>query len=319
MAGGPAETALGGTVRAVGVDVGGTKILAALVAPDGTIERSFELETPLASTDALLAGLDAAVEAVLDERVGALGFGVPSTVDKVRGRIVSSVNIPLVGVPFRDRMRERFGLPCGLDNDANAATIAEWQIGAGRGTRDMAMLTLGTGVGGGLILEGRPYSGGTGAAAEIGHMVVEFDGRPCQGSCTGRGHLEAHCSGHAATQLAQEAFGPDVEAHHLVELAREGDATALAVLEGMGKRLGVAIGTLENLFTVERVVIGGGFGAAAWEFLIEPAREVARREALEPGRSMIDVVPAQLGATAGVVGAAFVAYAAIEAVLAGSS
>lgn len=300
---------------AIGVDVGGTKILAAVVAPDGTVESSYETPTPLESTDALFAGLDEAVEAVLDDRVGAIGFGIPSTIDKIGGRIISSVNIPLVGVPFRDRMRDRWQLPCGLDNDANAATIAEWRVGAGRGTTEMAMLTLGTGVGGGLILDGRPYSGGTGAAAEVGHMVVEYNGRPCQGSCTGRGHLEAHCSGHAATLLAQEAFGPAADAHRLVRLANEGDATALEVLHDIGCHLGAGIGTLANLFNVERVVIGGGFGAAAWTYLIEPAREVAQREALEPGRSLLDIVPAELGSRAGVVGAGFVAYGALESQL----
>ena len=296
----------------IGVDVGGTKILAGVVGPDGEVGRRHEIETPLESTEALFGGLDAAVEAVLDERVGALGFGIPSTIDKRQGRVISSVNIPLAGVPFRDRMSDRWGMPCGLDNDANAATIAEWKIGAGKGTSEMAMLTLGTGVGGGLILDGRPYSGGTGAAAEVGHMVVEYDGPPCQGSCTGRGHLESLCSGHAATLLAQAAFGPAADAHLLVRLAGEGDGTALEILRGIGGRLGAGIGTLANLFNVERVVIGGGFGAAAWTYLIEPAREIALREALEPGRSMIEIVPAKLGATAGLIGAGFVAYGALE-------
>jgi len=299
----------------IGVDVGGTKILAGLVAPDGEVERHHEVETPLESTDALFDGLDRAVAAVMDDTVGALGFGVPSRVDKIRGSVISSVNIPLEGVPLRDRMRERWGLPCAIDNDANVAAIAEWKVGAGRGTTDMAMLTLGTGVGGGLILDGRPYNGGTGAAAEIGHIVVEYNGRACQGSCTGRGHLEAHCSGHAATLDAQEAFGEAADAHRLVRLADEGDETALRILREIGCRLGAGIGTLVNLFNVERVVIGGGFGAAAWQYLIEPAYEVARREGLEPGRSIVEIVPAELGTKAGIVGAGFIAYAAMEPTL----
>ena len=297
----------------IGVDVGGTKILSGLIDPEGEVEGQFEIETSIESTEALLRGLDLAVEALMDGRVEAVGFGLPSRIDKVAGQVISSVNIPLAGVPFRDRMQERWDLPCGLDNDANAATIAEWKVGAGRGTTEMAMLTLGTGVGGGLILDGRPYSGGTGAAAEIGHMVVEYGGRRCQGSCTGRGHLEAHCSGRAATLLAQEAFGPEADAHHLVQLARQGDPTALDILQEIGCRLGAAIGTLANLCNLERVVIGGGFGAAAWDFLIEPAREIARVETLEPGRSMLDLVPAALGTRAGVVGAGFVAYGALSA------
>ncbi|MGH2935091.1 MAG: ROK family protein [Gaiellaceae bacterium] len=301
--------------RVVGVDVGGTKILAGVVGEDGSLERQFVLETPLDSSDALLAGLDTAVGAVLDDRVVAIGFGIPSRIDKIRGTVISSVNIPLEGLPLRDRMSERWQMPCGIDNDANAATIAEWKAGAGRGTTEMAMLTLGTGVGGGLILDGRPYSGGTGAAAEVGHMVVEFDGRPCQGTCSGRGHLEAECSGRAATLLAREAFGPAADAPLLMRLAGQGDPKALELLHGIGRRLGAAIGTLANLFNVERVVIGGGFGAAAWSYLIEPAREVAWRESLEPGRSLVEIVPAELGDKAGLVGAGFVAYRALEAAL----
>jgi glucokinase len=296
----------------IGVDVGGTKILAGVIGPDGAVGKCHEIPTPLESTEALFDGLDAAVAAVLDDGVGALGFGIPSTIDKRAGSVISSVNIPLTGVPFRDRMRDRWGIPCALDNDANAATIAEWKIGAGKGTSEMAMLTLGTGVGGGLILDGRPYNGETGAAAELGHMVVEFDGPPCQGICTGRGHLEGLCSGHAATLLARAAFGPEADARLLLQLAGEGDGKALEILRGIGMRLGAAIGTLANLFTVERVVIGGGFGAAAWAYLIEPAREIATREALEPGRGMIDIVPASLGPTAGLIGAGFVAYSALE-------
>jgi glucokinase len=302
----------------VGVDVGGTKISAGLIAPDGEVVRQHEVETPLESTEALFAGLDRAVEAVMDDTVGALGFGVPSRVDKIRGSVISSVNIPLEGVPLRDRMRERWGVPCAIDNDANVAAIAEWKVGAGRGTTDMAILTLGTGVGGGLILDGRPYNGGTGAAAEIGHIVVEYNGRPCQGTCTGLGHLEAHCSGHAATLDAQEALGDGADARRLLELAGEDDETALRVLREIGGRLGAGIGTLVNLFNVERVVIGGGFGAAAWRYLIEPAYEVARREGLEPGRSIVEIVPAELGNSAGIVGAGFIAYGAMESQLVAS-
>ena len=296
----------------IGVDLGGTKILSGLVGPGGVVERRHEIATPVESTEALLAGLDEAVEAMLDDRVGALGFGIPSTIDQRVGRVVSSVNIPLSGVDLRDRMRERWGLRCGIDNDANAAAIAEWKIGAGRDTIDMVMLTIGTGVGGGLILGGRPYRGTTGAGAEVGHIVIEHDGPPCQGNCTGRGHVEALCSGHAATLLAREAFGPAADAHRLVRLANEGDATAAGILDGIGRRLGSAIGTLVNLFTPERIVIGGGFGAAAWHYLLEPAREVARRESLEPGRSLLEIVPAELGTAAGLIGAGFVAFEALE-------
>ena len=296
----------------IGVDLGGTKILSGLVGPDGVVERRHEIATPVESTEALLTGLDASVEAVLDERVAAIGFGIPSTIDQRLGRVIASVNIPLAGVDLRDRMRERWRLPCAIDNDANAAAIAEWKIGAGRDTTDLVMLTIGTGVGGGLILGGRPYRGTTGAGAEVGHIVIEHDGPPCQGNCTGRGHLEALCSGHAATLLAREAFGPAADAHRLIRLANEGDGIARGILEGIGARLGSAIGTLVNLFNPERVVIGGGFGAAAWQHLLEPARATAWRESLEPGRSLLAIVPAELGTAAGLIGAGFVAFEALE-------
>jgi glucokinase len=296
----------------IGVDLGGTKILSGLVGPEGVVERRYEIPTPLESQDDLIAGVDAAVQAVLDDRVGAIGFGLPSTIDQVSGHAISSVNIPLAGLDFRDRMSERWGMPCGIDNDANVATIAEWKIGAGRGTTDMVMLTLGTGVGGGLILGGRPYRGTAGAAAELGHMVVEHDGPPCQGSCTGRGHLEALCSGQAATAAAQAVFGPAADAHRLVRLANEGDENAVAILTDIGRKLGSAAGSLVNLFNPQRIVIGGGFGAAAWQYLLEPAREVTARESLEPGRSLVEIVPAELGTASGLIGAGFVAFEALE-------
>jgi len=303
-----------GEDRVIGVDLGGTKILAGLVDREGTVERRREYPTPLASEAELFAGLDVAVGDLLDERVVALGFGIPSTIDQRTGRAVTSVNIPLAGVDFRARMAERFDLPVGIDNDANAAAIAEWAVGAGRGTRYMVMLTLGTGVGGGLILDGRPYRGSVGAAAELGHMVIEHDGRPCQGTCTGRGHLESYATGLAAGIAAREAFGPAVDAHRLVRLAREGDRTAIEILDGIGRRLGSAIGSLVNIFDPELVVIGGGF-AAAEDLLLEPAREVMRREALPPGRDTVRIVRAQLGTAAGLVGAGLVAFEALDAVV----
>jgi glucokinase len=138
----------------IGVDVGGTKILAGVVSRAGAVVRQRESPTPLSSEEALLDGLEAAVRGVLDDAVAAVGFGVPSRIDQRVGVAIASANIPLVGVPLRDVMQARLGLPVVIENDANAAAIAEWVAGAGRGTRDMVMLSLGTGVGGGLILGG---------------------------------------------------------------------------------------------------------------------------------------------------------------------
>jgi len=293
--------------RVIGADVGGTKILAGVVGREGEIVRRLERPTPLESQDALLAGLAQAVEALLTEDVVAVGFGIPSRVDQRTGRAYGSVNIPLRDLDFRDWIADRFRLPVGVDNDANAATLAEWAFGAGRGTETMAMLTLGTGVGGGFVLDRKLYRGW----AEVGHIVLEHEGKPCQGACTGRGHVESYCTGLAAGEAAREAFGPGADAHELVRLARGGNGTAIEILTGIGRRLGSAVGTLVNLFNPEVVVVGGGFGAAAWEFLIEPARAVVRREALAPAGETVRIVPAQLGTDAGLIGAGLIAFEAL--------
>jgi glucokinase len=297
----------------IGVDVGGTKLLGGLIARDGSVLERRQLPTPTSSEGELLATLDELVGSLKRDEVRALGFGVPSTVDQRDGQAVQSVNIPLVGVPLRDRFATSFSLPVAVENDANAAAIAEWQIGAGRGTRHMIMLTLGTGVGGGLILDGRPYRGAVGAAAELGHIVVEFDGRPCQGLCRGRGHIEAYATGRAASRDAAEAYGPGADSRVLIGRAVAGDRQALDLLDGIARRLGATMGSLVNIFNPEAIVIGGGWGEAADEYLLEPAREVMLREALSPGRELVRVVPAELGPDAGLVGAGFVAFEALDA------
>jgi glucokinase len=289
--------------RVVGVDVGGTKILAGIVAADGTVEHRRERATELASQDRLLDELGASAEEVLDDSIAAVGFGLPSRIDQQAGRVDGSVNIPLADVPLRDLMTKRLGLPVTIENDGNAAALAEHRAGAGRGTRTMVMLTLGTGVGGGVVIDGKLLRDG----GELGHTVLVYDGIPCQGTCTGRGHLEGYVSGLAATKLAQEAFGPAVDAHRLVRLAIEGDSTAVEILDGLGRKLGAAIGSFVNIFRPDVVVIGGGF-AAAGDFLLDPARETMRREALPPANERVQIVRAELGTAAGVIGAGLVAH-----------
>ena len=170
----------------------------------------------------------------------------------------------------------------------------------------MVMLTLGTGVGGGVVIDGQLLRDG----GELGHVVIEYDGIPCQGTCTGRGHLEGYVSGTAATKLAREEFGPAVDAHRLVRLAAEGERRAVTILADIGGRLGAAIGSFVNIFRPDLVVVGGGF-ASAGDFLLVPAEKIMRREALAPARENVQIVRAELGTAAGVIGAAFVAYDAI--------
>jgi glucokinase len=291
----------------IGVDLGGTKILAGVVDPEGRVEQRREHPTPTDSQDELLAGLDAAVEELLSDDVVALGFGLPSPIDQRTGRVVQAVNIPLADIDFRSRMAERFDLPVGIENDANAAAYAEFRYGAARDVESMVMLTLGTGCGGGVVIDGRLFRGW----AEFGHIVIVHDGLPCQGSCTGRGHLEPYVTGVAATKLAQQEFGPAVDAHRLVRLAQEGEPRAVEILDGIGRHLGSGIGSLVNIFNPELVVIGGGF-AAAGDFVLDPAREIVRREVLARAGERVRIVRAELGTAAGLIGAGLVAFDALQ-------
>jgi glucokinase len=298
--------------HAIGVDLGGTKILTGVVTREGDVLRRHERMTPTDSQDELVRELEAAVDAVLDDTVGAIGLGVPGPLDLRTGRTYDMVNLPFHDFPLRDHMARRFGLPVGLDNDANAAAIAEWRVGAGRGVDDLVMLTLGTGLGGGVISNGKPFRGARGAGVELGHTVVVHDGVPCQGRCSGRGHLEPYVTGVAATKRARETFGPAADAHRLVRLANEGDEDARAILADIGAHLGSGMGSFANVFEPALIVVGGGFGVAAWEHLIEAAERVLRREALRPMRDEVRVVRAELGTAAGLIGAAFVGFEAAD-------
>jgi len=290
--------------RVIGVDLGGTKILAGIVDRDGRLERHRENPTPVSSQDDLLAGLDRAVEELLDDEIAALGFGLPSPIDQRAGRAQQAVNIPLdATIDFRARMSDRFGLPVGIENDANSAAYAEFHFGAAREANSMVMLTLGTGCGGGAVIDGKLFRGW----AEFGHMVIVYDGIPCQGTCTGRGHLEPYVTGVAATKLAQAEFGPAVDAHRLVRLADEGEPRAISILDGIGRHLGAGIGSLVNIFNPDLVVIGGGFGAAG-DFILDPAREIVAREGLAGAGKRLRIVRAELGTSAGLIGAALVAF-----------
>lgn len=292
----------------IGVDVGGTKIRAAVADRGGELLRRHERDSPDSSQEAVLAAIDEAIGAVLDDTVGAAGLGVPGHLDRRTGRILQATNLPLEEVDLAAHVRARFGFPVAVENDATAAALAEWKLGAGRGTSTLVVLTLGTGVGGGLVLDGQLYRGW----AEIGHMVVEAGGPPCQGACHGHGHLETLASGTAADRAARELWGSEADAHQLVERAKAGDAEARARLAAIGALLGAAIGSLANLFDPELVVVGGGFGEAAGDLLLGPAQEAARREARFPADTRLRVVPAELGEDAGLVGASLIAFQALD-------
>ncbi len=250
--------------------------------------------------------------------VAAAGLGIPATIDRRRGVAIQAVNLEISDVPIRDEMRERLGLPVFLDNDANVAALAEHLYGAGRGEDDVVMLTIGTGIGGGLILNGEVYRGSIGSAAELGHIVINEDGPRCQGNCPNRGCVETYASG---TALAREgtaaaerepdsalgkalAEGPIV-GRTVTELAISGDALAAEVVAEAGRHLGVALASLANIFNPDVFLIGGGV-AAVGDLMLEPAREELGSRALPP-MNRTPVRLAELGPEAGMVGAAAMA------------
>jgi glucokinase len=310
--------------RVIALDLGGTKLLSGVVDDQGVVEKRVVAPTDVSGEDAVLAQVEDAVQGLLEDDIGAIGIGIPSTIDQRRGEAIDSVNIPLSDVPLRDRLHERFGMPVAIENDANAAALAEHRYGAGQGSRHMVMLTLGTGVGGGLILDGELYRGAIGAAAELGHITLDLDGPPCQGNCPGRGHLEAMASGTAADGYAREAAkrnpegdlgraaaeGKTVDARLAVELAEQGPGDARDVLDHVGLHLGVGIASFVNIFNPELVVIGGGF-ARAGDLLFEPARRVVAERALSPAKDEVKIVPALLGVEAGLIGAGLVGFEAL--------
>jgi glucokinase len=302
----------------VGIDLGGTSIKAALVSPELDMLVRAEVPTDISSQSALLDEIERTVRQVAGgSEFAAAGFGLPSQIDQRSGRVADSTNVPIVDVPFGEEMRRRLGVPTRVDNDANAACLAETRIGAAKGAQDVIMLTLGTGVGGGLVLGGELYRGANGFAGELGHMVVDEHGPSCQGHCPNRGCLEALASSsgllHAAAAVADSTPGGTLAAAYaggepltprwVLDRAMAGDPDCVAAVARVGRHVGVAISSFVNIFNPEVVVIGGGL-AAAGDLLLGPAIREAGARALPSGWSRVRVVPAELGNTAGVLGAA---------------
>ncbi len=303
--------------------MGGSKLLVGAV--DGGLGVHHRVQRTVLGLDqpTLLNTVQTAVEEVIQytgDDVEAVGFGIPSLIDRRRGTSVKSVHLPLDDLAFADVMTERLGLPVSMDNDANLAALAEHRAGAAAGASEVVLLTLGTGIGGGLILGGRLYRGAVGAAGELGHMVVDLDGPRCYGDCPSRGCIEALASGTALAAQAREvarrqprsglgralADGQELVGSLVTELAHDGDQAAIDVLRLIGARLGVAIASLVNIFNPEVVVIGGGV-IGAGELLLGPAREEVADRALPPSRDDVRIVAAHFGVEAGMIGAAVLA------------
>jgi glucokinase len=317
-----------GTAEAIGVDLGGTKMLIGVVGSGPNVLHRSEAPSLGLSQDELLGALEGelrrALEACPDAR--SVGLGIPCTIDRERGLAISAVNLPIVDVPIRDLMSERLGLPVEVDNDGNAAALAEHRWGAARGATNAVMLTIGTGIGGGLILDREVYRGTTGAGAELGHIVIDADGPRCQGNCPNHGCVEAVASGTALGREARAAAernpdsalgrllaaGAAVDGRAATHAAIEGDQVARDVVALIGRRIGVALSGLANVFEPDVIVLGGGVMANG-ELLLGPAREEMRVRALPP-MNETRVVAAELGPDAGMIGAATMAIEALEGV-----
>jgi glucokinase len=302
----------------LGVDVGGTKV--AVAAVDGvTVRDATEDPTVTATTEQLLDGIEAVVRRMIDSsgQPEAIGVGVPSQIDSATGTVETSVNIPLAGVPLREELGRRFGVPVFVDNDANCAALAEAHI---LGEKHLVMLTLGTGVGGGVVIDGSTFRGAHGLGAELGHMTLNPDGPPCPGTCPNRGCIEAYCSGQAlqrdATELANDKpdsalaklIGADgkISGRDLVHAAEDGDADALFIFDNFARMLGIAIAGYINVFEPDRLTIGGGLSRASHLFLDRAVQE-ANARALPALLKRTKIALAEGGADAGVIGAAVLA------------
>lgn len=305
----------------IGVDLGGINTAVALVSEDGRVLERHSRPTPRGS-EAVVDGIAAAVVQVLSqagqgiEQVGGIGVGSPGTIDTSTGVVEYWSNLDFRHVPLADMLRERLGRPVLLENDANCAALGEYAAGAGKGSRSLVIITLGTGVGGGAVLDGRLYSGFNNAGLEVGHMVIEYNGRPC--TCGRRGCFEAYCSATALIKQARLAMQRDpdtalwrlagdpegVNAKLVFDAMAQGDACAAALVEEYVNYLGSGVATLVNLFQPEVFCIGGGV-AGAGEALFTPVREILEREDYARFNSRrTRLMRAQLGNDAGIIGAA---------------
>jgi glucokinase len=315
----------------VGIDVGGTKVAGAVIDGVEVLHRS-EHPTDIASEEGLLDEIAAIAREVATATGGelrAVGVGIPSQIDAASGTALASVNIPLAGVPVRAALGKRLGVPLFVDNDANCAALAEAQLAPEAPASELVMLTLGTGVGGGIVIDGRIYRGATGLGAELGHIVVDgraMDEEPEHESDLPRpGSLEWNCSGRGlereatrrARQAPQSLLGQLLErqgrvsGRDAVAAAREGDGEAQALFADYARWLGMGIATVVNAFEPRRIVIGGGISRAA-ELFLDGARAEAGRWALPALWERAVVELARGGADAGVIGAGVLAIHELE-------
>jgi glucokinase len=303
----------------VGVDIGGTKVLAGVVDDAGAVTRTARRITPgrrVVTRQVEDALGEAIVEAAGSEPLSGVGIAAAGFVDSAGERVMFAPHLPWQGEPLRDLLQDRLGCPVLLDNDANCAARAEAHYGAARGASSALMITMGTGIGGALLLDGRVRRGWNGMAGEFGHMQVVPEGRPCE--CGRAGCWEQYSSGNALVRVARSLMAEQpsmleemaggyldrVTGPMVTTAAEDGDLVARQAFASVGDWLGVGTANLVAAFDPELVVIGGGVSAAG-DRLLEPARAALKRTLVGVGhRAVPEIVAAQLGPQAGMIGAA---------------
>lgn len=304
----------------VGVDLGGTNIKAGLITAAGEIVQRHRLETrPERGPEAVAQTICEAARRCMETAgvepgsVRGLGVGSPGTIDLANGVVLFSPNLPGWGdIPLRRMIEEDIGLPCALDNDANVAALGEQWVGAGQGASSFVLLTLGTGIGGGIVLDGRIWHGGNGVAGEIGHMSINPDGPPC--GCGNRGCLEVYASATAMVRRMRQAVERGVEsslgsrldaltAEDIHKAALAGDQAARQNIETTGRYLGLGVSNIMHILNPRVIAFSGGVTAAG-DMLMTPLLDEVQKRTLEASRRDVRVCPAELPNDAGIIGAA---------------
>lgn len=307
----------------IGIDLGGTNIKAGVVDEKGNILHKDSIPThaerPAEEIVKDMAML--AIKVVKDagfemKDMKSVGIASPGTPDSENGVLVYANNLPFLNMPMRAVMQQYIDLPIYLDNDANCAGLAEAKVGAGKGKNDVVTITLGTGVGGGVVIDGKIYNGFNNAASEIGHMVIVVDGEQC--TCGRKGCFECYASATGLVRQTKEAMdkAPDSIMHELAkeygkvsaktafQAAKKGDKAGLEVVEQYIKYLGVGISNIINIFMPEMVCIGGGV-CNEGDYLLNPLREFVKKNTYSRTKAQTEVTIAEMGNDAGIIGAAF--------------
>ncbi|NCO66195.1 MAG: hypothetical protein AUK32_06505 [Candidatus Aquicultor secundus] len=310
---------------AIGVDVGGTKIAVAAVDAEGRMVASSKAATPAGTSEDVVTAIKGLIAKLIEStadigEVMGIGLAVAGTIDWEQGVVVQSPNLPFANLRLKSIVESNFGLSAFMDNDGNLATLGEKYYGAGRDADNIVGLTLGTGIGAGIIIDGCLYRGATGSAAEIGHMVIEATGPRC--SCGSYGCFEEMAAGRALVRIAKERAGHTKDSLILklaggsiqaitgpmvTEAAQKNDPLALDIFNEVGFWLGIGINNVINIFNPELVILGGGM-AEAGDLVLAPARKVIAERTLHPNQDVAEVVLADLGNQAGLLGAAALVF-----------